>query len=243
MTGRATTQIGQLTQGGRGGRKRGPLRVGRTTKLTAELSKKICDVVRAGNYVSVAARYCGVGERTLADWIARGNGTSERPSSRLYVQFVQDLEAAEAGSEVTAVLHWRAAMPKDWHSSERWLRTRLPERWGDKDDANARAGAFAGVQVNIGGLSGAQRGTNAPDMPISALLEDNPHLIGNVMQLLDQLLPISPESGESALLAPPNAEIGAKEVFSASESPDYDVYDAKEADWREIRANDDETAD
>jgi hypothetical protein len=41
-----------------------------------------------------------------------------------------------------------------------------------------------------------------PEMPISALLEDNPHLIGSVMSILDQLLPIdakTPESGSEWL--------------------------------------------
>lgn len=224
----ARTPLGKLTQGGIGGRKRGPIHTGRNTKLTPDIAKRICDAVRAGNYASVAARYSGVSEGTLSQWIQRGRGEHPtRSASQVYVDFVRDLDEAEAGSEVAAVLHWRAAMPKDWHSSEKWLKVRQPQRWGETPPDQARSGAFAGVQVNIG-VGPGQSSTGTPNSALSAplqdLLEANPELIAGTMQLLDQLLPVSDDPG------PETAEI----------SPEGPVWDAEPGSWRQIDPESDE---
>lgn len=212
MTGAARTTIGKLTQGGPAPRRRRGLEKGRTTTLTPELSKRICDAVRAGNYVSVAARYCGVSEKTLFDWLQRGRGEHPtRSASRIFVDFVRDLDAAEAGGEVAAVLHWRAAMPKDWHSAEKWLKVRQPERWAEKTPDQLASGAFAGVQVNIGvgGTAGGQPTTpQSMQMPLAALLEDNPELIEGTMQFLDALLP--PDGGAPDVNSTENTVIEAE---------------------------------
>jgi hypothetical protein len=138
-------------------------------------------------------------------WLMRGRG--EHPTlsqSAIYVQFLHDVDEAEAASEVAAVLHWRSAMPKDWHASEKYLLTRYADRWAPKSPEMARSGAFAGVQVNIGGQSGGigpSEGQNALQAPISTLLEENPALIAGTMQLLDQFLPIDPNSVNSTQFA------------------------------------------
>lgn len=258
MTGKAKSTIGQMTQGARPSR-RGPLRTGRISKLTPEVSKKICDAVRAGNFVSVAARYAGVSEYTVNDWISRGRGThAERSSSPMFVRFVHDLDEAQAASEVAAVLHWRAAMPKDWKSAEKWLEVTKPERWRRVDDQTMRNGAFAGVQVNIGGQTlvppseDAQGGLSAP---LEALLEENPALIAGAMQVLDQFLPIAPNPDESAQIgagsasavqtdaipgefteiAPESEPIARETHFGPTSSPfddETDEMDSESSDWR-----------
>lgn len=228
MTGAAKTPLGRLTQGNNAPRKR-PGR-GRQTKLTPELSKKICDAIRAGNYASVAARYCGVGESTLAEWLARGRGTdSSRPVSKIYQDFAQAVDEAEAGAEVAAVLHWRAAMPKDWHASERWLDRRIPHRWGQAQADQARTGAFAGVQVNIGVGPGSASNGQAQDTlqaPLQHLLEENPELIAGTMQFLDQLLPI-----------PGQTDIDGGDQLPV-ETTNPPIVDAEPGSWREIDPSD-----
>jgi len=208
MTGAARTTLGKMTQGARP-KRRVPLPVGRHTKLTPEISKRICDAVRAGNFISVAARYAGVSEYTVHQWISRGRGEHQTlPASAIYVQFVRDLDEAEAGGEVAAVLHWRSAMPKDWHSAEKWLQTRYADRWGTKPPEMARSAAFAGVQVNIGGNSGqiaSQTHSGALESPIGELLDTNPDLIAGTMQLLDQFLPIEANSPQMAQIGTESA--------------------------------------
>ena len=219
----ARTTIGKLTQGARP-KKREPLQVGRVTKLTPEVSKRICDAVRAGNFVSVAARYAGVSEYTVHEWIQRGRGEHPTlPASAVYRQFTHDLDEAEAHAEVAAVLHWRAAMPKDWRSAQRWLEVKANDRWAEKPPDQRGPAAFAGVQVNIGGQTASGGPASVRDVlpaPISELLEENPAMIAGTMQILDQFLPISPNQ-------PQNAEIGT------DSAPD-DTLDAIEGQFTAI---------
>lgn len=223
MTGAAKTPLGRLTQGNNTPRKR-PGR-GRVTKLTPELSKRICDAVRAGNYMSVAARFCGVSEGTVADWLARGRGDHPtRSASKIYVEFAQDVDAAEAGAEVAAVLHWRAAMPKDWHASEKWLIGRVPQRWAPTQGDGQGRSAYAGVNVNIGiaGGSSSDGPTNVTlRAPLQTLLEDNPELIAGTMQFLDQLLPV----------ATPDEEVPG---FTGQYPESGPIVDAEPGSWREV---------
>lgn len=45
---------------------------GRYSQLTDELQERIVTVVRAGNYLKVAAQFSGIGESTLRSWLTRG---------------------------------------------------------------------------------------------------------------------------------------------------------------------------
>lgn len=47
-------------------------RYGRTGALTPDLQDKIVRVIRAGNYLKVAAQFNGIGESTLRLWLSRG---------------------------------------------------------------------------------------------------------------------------------------------------------------------------
>lgn len=184
---KATTDLTRLTQGGPGPRKRTPRHIGRVSKLSPEISKRICDAIRAGNYESVAARYAGVSPQTLVTWKRKGAEATSR--SNIYRTFLEDLDAAEAAAEVSANLHWRAAMPKDWHASERWLQVRYPERYSNTRDTMSQQTA---VQVNLGiGSSTQQAEIAQPSQSIARLLEDNPDMIAGAMKVLDQLLPSS----------------------------------------------------
>lgn len=44
----------------------------RPTKLNADLQKRICDLLRAGNFVDTAVRSCGISPSTHFDWMVRG---------------------------------------------------------------------------------------------------------------------------------------------------------------------------
>lgn len=52
-------------------------RYGRTGALTPELQEQIVRVVRAGNYLKVAAQFCGIGESTLRLWLTKGRKAAD----------------------------------------------------------------------------------------------------------------------------------------------------------------------
>lgn len=63
-------------------------RYGQRGALTPELQDRIVRVVAAGNYLKVAAQFCGIGESTLRAWLSRGraaaNARDSHPEDRLY---------------------------------------------------------------------------------------------------------------------------------------------------------------
>lgn len=195
---------GTLTPSVKGGgrKKKAPLPVGRQTLLTPEVEKKIIDAVRAGAFLSVAARYAGVGSSTLMLWMQKGRAcTSRKSKDAIYLEFLEKIEEAEASSEVAANLQWRAAWAKDWHAAEKWLQSRYPERYALNRDPNASSAAFAGVNINIGVQSGQSGATNAQGAPIDAnvaletLIEGNPRLLGATMHLFDEIDAIYAQNG------------------------------------------------
>jgi hypothetical protein len=244
--GKAQTDKGVFMQGRRPTLRK-PRPVGRVTKLTPEVSKKITDAIRAGNHLNVAAQYAGVGPATLQEWLMRGRG--EHPTlsaATIYAEFTNDVSEAQAAAEVAAVLHWRSAMPKDWHSAKDWLKVSHPDRWdADRD----KIGPIAAVQVNLG----ANSGPNAPEvheMPLSHLIEDSPAFLKAVMPLFDAVDDVYGPNGANSSQndvnsaemhenAPNDAKQLSEGTFEAESVQDA-VYDAKEGTWRVIDPENDE---
>jgi hypothetical protein len=79
--------------------------------LTPALADRITNLVAHGNYIATAAQACGVGERTIYDWISKGEeaaqalakGEPVAPRAHLYVRFAQGLADARARAETDAV--------------------------------------------------------------------------------------------------------------------------------------------
>ena len=55
-------------------------RIGRRPKLTPELQAKICDAIRAGNYLEAAAEHSGIGKSTFFCGLAKGEAAKEWPT-------------------------------------------------------------------------------------------------------------------------------------------------------------------
>jgi hypothetical protein len=123
--------------------------VGRPSKLTDEVERKLCDALRAGNHLEVAARYAGISPSTLHRWLseAREEGADPR-----LVRLRDAVRKAEADAEVHSVgVLRRAAAQGDWRRHpERWRRRhhgrageRGPEqRAGDLDPADPKTRAL-----------------------------------------------------------------------------------------------------
>lgn len=128
---------------------------GRPTKLTKEVQAKICNAIRAGNYMETASAYAGISKSTLYEWLRRGerekqrvaenNRARIRKSEQIYVEFSDSVEKALAESEVRDVALIAKASETQWQAAAWRLERRFPERWGKKDNVQLEGN----MSVNI----------------------------------------------------------------------------------------------
>jgi transposase len=69
---------------------------GRPSKLTPEVETRFIAALRTGAYRAVAASWCGIGERTVRDWMRAGR---EEPDSE-FGTFRRKVIEAEAAAEI-----------------------------------------------------------------------------------------------------------------------------------------------
>lgn len=103
--------------------------MGRKTRCTPEMTKRVADAIRGGNYASVAAAYAGIGESTYYEWLKRG-GEGESP----FAEFAEAIKEAEAQAEVRNVaLIQQAAQGGTWQAAAWYLERKYPARYGRRD--------------------------------------------------------------------------------------------------------------
>jgi transposase len=119
-------------------------RSGRPTKLTAELQAKVCDAIRAGNYLETAAAFAGIRKATFHNWLRRG----ARQTQGIYHAFSEAVEKALADSEARDVaLIAKAAADGQWQAAAWRLERKFPERWGRRDRHQVDANIQGTVKV------------------------------------------------------------------------------------------------
>jgi transposase-like protein len=100
-------------------------------KFTEKLGKRIVAAIRAGNYVSVAARLAGVHRDTVYDWLAVGEAASAESTHPAHHAFALAYRSAEAEAEASIVEQITGGT-QDPQLLKVWLeflRTRFPKRW------------------------------------------------------------------------------------------------------------------
>jgi hypothetical protein len=105
------------------------MRRGRPTKLTPALQARVCKLIRAGNFRTVAAAGAGVPMRTFSAWLAKGKSLK----SGVYREFRLALIEAEKLAEIDLVAIIFRAAKKDARHACWWLERKYPARWGRKD--------------------------------------------------------------------------------------------------------------
>lgn len=113
-------------------------RTGRPTKLTPQLRERLLDYIRAGNRPAIAARACGVDERTFYRWMERGDvdPDTETPApdaeQAMYADFTDSVRTAVAECEAHAVLLLHQRLPRSTGALLEFLKRRFGARWGDR---------------------------------------------------------------------------------------------------------------
>ena len=104
-------------------------RVGRPSKLTPEVKKRLIDAIKAGNYYEPACKFAGIDYSTFRKWMQKG----EQAKSGQYFEFFEEVTRAEAEAEARMVAQWQSQIPQEWRAARDFLARRYPERWAQKD--------------------------------------------------------------------------------------------------------------
>lgn len=105
----------------------------RGAKLTSDVQSRICEAVRAGNYLEIAAAYGGVAEATFHRWMARGAKETSGP----YRGFRTAIEKASHDAEVGLVASWRKQAKDNWQAAASLLERRFSRRWARRQTIEA----------------------------------------------------------------------------------------------------------
>jgi len=97
-------------------------------KLDEASTQKICDLLRAGNYLDTAATAAGVHKTTLHRWLRLGR---EQKRGR-YKKFVEAVEKAQREAEARDVALIAKQAPTDWRAAAWRLERRAPRRYGQR---------------------------------------------------------------------------------------------------------------
>ncbi|HYW87230.1 MAG TPA: hypothetical protein VFB50_05645 [Chloroflexota bacterium] len=96
--------------------------MGRPSKRTPEVERRLLDALRAGNTRPHAARYAGIHEDTIVNWMRRSSA------------FSAAVEKAEADAITRHVANIaKAANDGQWTASAWWLERRYPNDYGRRD--------------------------------------------------------------------------------------------------------------
>jgi hypothetical protein len=97
-------------------------------KLDPLVTQKVCDLIRAGNYLEVAATAAGIHRTTLYRWMHHGR---DQKRGR-YRKFLSQVEKAQAESESRDVALVAKAASEDWRAAAWRLERKAPRRYGPR---------------------------------------------------------------------------------------------------------------
>jgi transposase len=108
---------------------RQPGKSGKPSRLTPEVSAKIEQALRAGNYMETAAAYAGIPRSDLYAWLKRGR----EESSGIYFDFCKRCELAFAAAEIRDLALIAQAATSQWQAAAWRLERRYPDKWGRRE--------------------------------------------------------------------------------------------------------------
>lgn len=115
----------------RNGNRNGKRKNGRPAKLNAAITKKVCNVIREGNFIDTAAGVSGVSDTTLDNWMKWGNPKhTDFKRDGEYQNFFAAVKNAEREGEVKKLEELFLAKGMAWTRYAWFLERRFPAKWG-----------------------------------------------------------------------------------------------------------------
>lgn len=132
--------------------------LGRRTLLSEEMIDRITTAVASGNYLDDSARYVGIGERTLFNWLARGREALDQAegdmhaveeSETLFAQLWQAVEKARSHAVVRNVALIQKAAEDSWQAAAWYLERTNPKKWGRHETVELTGADGGAIQVEV----------------------------------------------------------------------------------------------
>lgn len=132
--------------------------VGRPTKLSADITARVCADLRAGLSVSSACASGGIHQATYFEWLARAEAGERR-----FAEFADAVTQAKAAGARQLEGVVRKAAVDDWRAAAWMLERRLPDEWSKRTELTGTRGAPVAVDVEIVRTAIAERLRSVPD--------------------------------------------------------------------------------
>jgi hypothetical protein len=100
---------------------------GQPTKLTPEVTERLVEALKAGNYIETACTYAGIGVSTYHAWVAKAEETG---ANKDFTDFLDAVKKARSEAEIRNVALIQQAAQKNWTAAAWWLERSQPARWG-----------------------------------------------------------------------------------------------------------------
>ena len=107
---------------------RGDAKGGRPSLFNEAVADQLVAMLRAGNYVHVAARAAGISGTTFREWLRRGQ--SEEEADAPFRAFLERIEQARAEGQSRLVALVAKAAIDDWRAASWLLEREYPHLWG-----------------------------------------------------------------------------------------------------------------
>jgi hypothetical protein len=123
-------------------------KVGRPSKLTPEVIERICEALRAGNFIEPSCEYAGVSHESYFKWMRRANDDDASP---LHLQFKESVTRARSTAEIrnVAMIQRAAQQPNHWTAAAWWLERVAPARWGKQQKITAEITGANGGPIRV----------------------------------------------------------------------------------------------
>lgn len=144
------------------------------TKFTPELGDKVCDAVRAGNYMETAAAFAGVHKDTFYEWQKVGRAAQAKTGrltalEQQLADWVAQLEQALAQAEVRDLAIIGKAAETQWQAAAWRLERKSPDRFGRRQRVEMTGADGGPLEVeNVAGAADrlrARLGANVGSRP------------------------------------------------------------------------------
>lgn len=100
--------------------------MGRPSKLTPEVQKRITDAIRVGATYELAAQYGGVSYNTFNEWMKAGEAATSGKNRELY----EEVKSAEGAAAVKWLAVIDRASIEQWQAAAWKLERRYPHAYG-----------------------------------------------------------------------------------------------------------------